>query len=402
MEYSMENGRRHKRFFFAALAISTSFLTALVFTELLARVFFPPPPDVVFKGYDRKEFYRKEGEANARSADNSDPVGRALYIDTPTGRRLRPEIQVMVQRHWVSGKDVLIRTNSLGYRNREIGEKKLPRALFLGDSITCADYLDEEDSFVRQVEKISAGRGRPLETVNAGVGSVGIYDELAVLLETGIGVRPDIVVLCFYLNDVQSSPGIRLVRLPGLLRKSRLLYYSSLRLASRDYETENRFGIAEKTAMFDRWQAEFEKSNEFGGGDPMKDRKAFNSLILKNFRDWGCAWSRGAWEFMLPAFKDFRRQADIHGFKLYMAVFPVRAQVEAEFLEDFPQRKAAETASALGIPVLDLLPALRKLHAQGGHELFFDHCHPTGYANKFIAGEICCFLQEPVINGKKP
>ena len=66
------------------------------------------------------------------------------------------------------------------YRNREISSKTKPRVLFLGDSITFGDYLPEEETFVRRVETLSANGARPLETVNAGIGAIGLQNALSI------------------------------------------------------------------------------------------------------------------------------------------------------------------------------------------------------------------------------
>ena len=126
------------------------------------------------------------------------PEQGGLYVETPAGRRLRPNTTAHIGRHALSGVPVEIRTNALGYRNREIGEKKGKRILFLGDSITFADYLPEEQCFVRRVETLARAQGKDWETVNAGVGAVSLKTELAIQLETGLALNPDVVVLGWY------------------------------------------------------------------------------------------------------------------------------------------------------------------------------------------------------------
>ena len=106
----------------------------------------------------------------------------------------------------------LYKTNSLGYRNREIGPKEGERILFLGDSITLGLAVNEPYTYVRQVETLARADGLSWETINAGVDGLGTNGELAVLSETGLSVSPDVVVLGFYHNDFLESPGIYLTR----------------------------------------------------------------------------------------------------------------------------------------------------------------------------------------------
>ena len=42
---------------------------------------------------------------------------------------------------------------------------------------------------------------------------------------------------------------------------------------------------------------------------------------------------------MTPVFAAFKRQAEKHGFQLAIVMFPVRRQVDAEFVNDYPQQK---------------------------------------------------------------
>ena len=133
---------------------------------------------------------------------------------------MRPNTRVLVRNHHLSGRDVLIRTNDQGFRNAPLEGKQGQRVLFLGDSITLADYLPEEDTFVRLVQDLARSDGRNMETINAGIGAVGTANELAILVERGVALAPDVVVLGFYLNDAQPSPGVQRVRLPRTLEWS--------------------------------------------------------------------------------------------------------------------------------------------------------------------------------------
>lgn len=117
------------------------------------------------------------------------------------------------------------------YRNREISSKTKPRVLFLGDSITFGDYLPEEETFVRRVETLSVNGARPLETVNAGIGAIGLQNALSILMEMGIGIDPDVVVIGFYLNDFRPPPGITILMDHPLMQRSRFLYHGNGALA---------------------------------------------------------------------------------------------------------------------------------------------------------------------------
>src|SRR4030095_3070249 len=107
------------------------------------------------------------------------PEQATLYVETPTGRRLRADTHLRIENHDLSKRTIDIVTNSIGYRNREIGPKTGTRILFLGDSITFADYQPEDETFVRQIEMLARQQGENWETINAGVGAVSLATELA-------------------------------------------------------------------------------------------------------------------------------------------------------------------------------------------------------------------------------
>jgi hypothetical protein len=374
--------------------LAASIVLALTVGEVLAR-FLLPPPEVAHVRRDPAAADRMGPDAGdaspLRIRGGPTDEQNSLYVRTPAGKRLRPATTVYIENHRLGGEDVTVRTNAIGYRNREIGGKDRTRVLFLGDSILLADWLAEDQTMVRVVETLSRRGTDPLETINGAVGGVGVANQLAILMETGIGTAPDEVVLGFYLNDVAPSPGVHVWRPPGMVRWSRLaqhLYRAASLLASGERDDL----ISPETARV--WIEEIHERFPPGPGDPMKDPAAFNRIILENFGDWGNAWSDGAWQRMEPILREMKRQADLNGFRLRILCFPVRQQVEAAFVYDHPQQRLAEFAGDLGVPYLDLLPVLRKAHRESGQVLFLDQCHHTAYGNRLVAREVLAFLRE--------
>jgi len=370
-----------------ALALASTLL-ALGLAEGLARLVLPPPERVLVRpARDLDARLARENlepkQASYRGAVN------ALFIRTPTGRRLRANTEVTIENHYLSHRTIVLRTNSLGFRGPEIGANSRPRVLFLGDSITMAHYLPEEETFTSLVGTLSAAAGAPLETVNAGVGGIGLETELAILRETGLRVGPDVVVLEFYLNDVQQSPGVRLLPVPALLGWSvlaRTVAGVVPHLLGRD---DWEIGEEEMAG----WLREIRRRAPAASGDPVKSPGAFNALVQDNYRDWGSAWSDSVWTRIDPILAEFKRQADLHHFRLVVVAHPAEPQVRAEFVSDWPQRRLAESAQRLGLPVLDLLPALRAAARRGDGPLFYDVCHHTPEGSRVVAETILEFLR---------
>ncbi len=140
-----------------------------------------------------------------------DPLGvsyypeTARYFDTlvleePIGYRNRPGL-----RGRFHGAPVEI--NSLGLRDREIGEK-VPgetRILVMGDSVPFGMGVSYEDSFPAILEELLRKRhpGRTFRTVNMGVPSYNTEQELIQLQSLGFGLKPDAAVLLFSANDIE-------------------------------------------------------------------------------------------------------------------------------------------------------------------------------------------------------
>lgn len=303
---------------------------------------------------------------------------------TSAGRRLVPNAHVVIRNHYLSKKDVVMDVNSLGLRDAELPARKAPgelRILALGDSITWADYLQADEVWVEHAQRHlgQALPGRKVEIVNAGVGDIGLTEELDILEETGLSLAPDVVAVGFYLNDSRPPWGFPAeVGNPGWLRRRSLV--------------ADRFYRAAKLRRFVRRQGEERLVawiRAFPKLDWANDRAAFERLVALAKYDWGAAWTDDAWVVLGRELDRLKALSQRHGFAVTIVAFPVSFQVEAKFLEDAPQRRMASEAAGRGFAFLDLLPLLR---AQTGEHLFFDHCHPRERTNDLIGAELASFL----------
>jgi lysophospholipase L1-like esterase len=371
---------------------------ALILLEAAARIFLPAPQRVKIES----------ASTAATTAASTEPLALTyargavgefdspLYMHTPTGRRLRPNTVAMIEHERTCSCKVEVRTNSLGYRGPEIGPKgDKPRVLVLGDSITLGAYLDENQTWVRQLEQLTQS-SEPIETINAGVAASGVADQLAILLETGLSTRPDVVLIGIYLNDVQVTPGVSLLRLPPLLEHSRLLYYLGQHwMGLLSPEVEKDYGGIRTETMLSWAERTLQEHPIEGELDP--ERKDLARKIQTFFADWGSGFSEGAWQHMRPFYAEFARLARVHNFRLGFVMFPVADQVYWKRVYDGPQQMMAQIAAELGVPFLDLLPSLRAQYQSGNTQLFYDWCHLKPAANSLVAEQIVPFLQERLL-----
>lgn len=306
---------------------------------------------------------------------------------TSRGKRLVPNAHVVIRNHYLSKKDVAMDINSLGFRDTEPAPQRAPgelRILALGDSITWSDYLQADEVYVERAQRYlsEALPGRRVEVVNAGVGDVGLKEEVDLLEERGLVLAPDVVAVGFYLNDSRPPWGFPAeVGNPGWLRRRSLL-------ADRLY----------RAAKLQRWvRRQGEQRLAWIAAFPKlrweDDEAAFERLVSLAKYDWGAAWTDDAWVVLGGELDRLKELSQRHGFAVTLVAFPVSFQVYAKFLDDAPQRRMASEAAARGFAFLDLLPLLRARASQDP-DLFFDQCHPREAANDMIGAELARFLRE--------
>jgi len=97
-----------------------------------------------------------------------------------------------------------VTTNSLGYRGSEVAARKPPgelRILFTGDSFVYGDFVNDDQTLPAQLERRLNARCANVRVVNAGLGDATIVEE-AQLIDRGLRLSPDLVVLLFGENDI--------------------------------------------------------------------------------------------------------------------------------------------------------------------------------------------------------
>ena len=125
---------------------------------------------------------------------SSDPVLHHRFTPGASGRYKTTEF------------DVAYHINSLGLRSPETTLRKpegTSRILLLGDSFTEGDGVEYQETFAYRLQHMvdSAGLGRRWEVINAGVGSYAPMVEYLYLVNGGLALEPDIVVLNLDLSD---------------------------------------------------------------------------------------------------------------------------------------------------------------------------------------------------------
>ncbi len=393
-----------------AILLASLFLCALVL-EVASRLLFEAPPSVVVENLadpaasigplkESESVTLKDGQIYSRGVPDS-----GFYIHTPTGRRLRPGVSGAITRHHLSRTDIAFSTNSLGYRDEEIGEKgdRDYRILVLGDSITLGDFVEADQTYPALIERYlnedNAREldGRNVQVINAGVGAIDLQNEFAILLETGVTVEPDIVLVGLYLNDAYHSQVLKITRLSPALSWSHFLRVASMWLdVFRDRYVYEGSGLRDEGAI-ERERERFIANHPVAEGDWKTSREAFHATIVEKIGDWGYAWTADFWQKIVPILELMKQVGNDRGFRVAVMLLPVRHQVQSDLLMDEPQQEFERHMTELGLAHLDLLPSLRQKYEDDGVNVFYDHCHyrPEGY--EYIAKVAADFLMNEII-----
>jgi hypothetical protein len=118
------------------------------------------------------------------------------------GHKHLPNVQAKLMR-------VGVRTNEYGFRGPEIEKVAGPgvaRIAFVGDSLTFGWGVKEDETFANRVLKTLSKRGYKVDGFNLGIGNYNTSQELALFKAKGSELRPNIIVLNYFINDAEPTP----------------------------------------------------------------------------------------------------------------------------------------------------------------------------------------------------
>lgn len=368
---------------------------ALAVCELAWRLLFDRPMSVVVEDLGA---VIPTGE---QSIETTGIPNAGLYVRTSTGLRLKRSSRALVRNHVVSGEDVVITTNSLGFRYDEVGPKTANerRVLVLGDSVTFGGSVQQDETYpmIAEAHLNSTPRAGCEETlirvINGGIGAVDLQNELAILMDSGFQIEPDVVLVGLYLNDARMSYALQISRFPPLVEQSYFLSWVSSKIDGLRWRS-----TLDRSAFrsIDTERDAFHEQNPPTRDSWFENPGGFNRLVGENFVDWGFAWSDEFWHRVEEILWLMKSAADQRDVQLAVVLFPVRYQVQVETPRDEPQQRFAEVMHRMQLPSLDLLPPLRSQYRRYGVDVFFDHCHYRPVGHRIVGEEVARFLRDLV------
>ena len=124
--------------------------------------------------------------------DSGQTLAGFVVQDKELGWRLQPR------------KEGPLATNELGFRDTPLNHNSDKLILLLGDSISWGDGVDDVKQLYPYLleTRLSEETGRTYEVINSSVPGYSTFQQLRYLQLYGIGLKPDVIVLQFCLNDV--------------------------------------------------------------------------------------------------------------------------------------------------------------------------------------------------------
>jgi lysophospholipase L1-like esterase len=331
-----------------------------------------------------------------------------------------------------------IHINVLGLRNRELdtsGTGGAERIVILGDSFTYGKAIGEERLFSRRIERSLNGGARPerYEVVNAGVPGYGSAQEMLLMRRLAReGVRGELYLVVMFVNDILDNL---------------CLTYSDL----ADNPAQPCFGLGPDGSLVLEHPPEMrfaEESEDFVEAAPSLDRMKIGPVLrlrIESFLQTRPSLIRAlariglsvkfpampgvlnAWyreeivergtPLLRALLTEMRDEARRQNGTLLVTLIPSQIQVYPEtygpllartfpdcapvrrWLADGerPQRATASLCAELGIPFLDLLPALRR-HA--GRVLYIPReGHLSEEGHSIVAENLVSFLEDHMVHG---
>jgi hypothetical protein len=357
------------------------------------------------------------------------PLFSTLLVEDPVvGMRHVPHTRAPMGSE--TGGSVQVRINSRGYRGREYPWDAPAgfRILGLGDSFAFGSGVQEDDTYLARLERALADRH--VEVINAGLAGMGPDNEARLLAVDGPDLRPDLVLVGFYVgNDLMDAvtgvartrlrngapmvPDAILERWYRPLRPGRILPEPLARpapggldlpLPFKDTLRKHSHLYRLVTGRVGRLQLAWRGSRRSGSVSAPAPVEEFNpfgqeAFCLKSYPpEFDLAWQQAK-----DAIGEIKIWCDGHGARLAVVVIPTEAQVyperwadvrrrfalrDEDFDLDKPQRILSEYAAASGIPLIDLLPVLRAAGVTGGPLYFRRDIHWTPRGHAVAADEI--------------
>lgn len=353
------------RFARGLAAIAVAAVIAFGACEVAARIIFPAPPD----------------------RTRQPPV--AYLYD--------PEIRYVLapnQQGWID--DGLVTVNAQGFRSRTPTALPKPEGRFrivtLGDSVGIGMGVADDETYSAQTERLLRQRfpGKDIEVVNLGVPGYDTRQEVGLLRRHVAQLKPDLVLLGFYSNDVPDvlEGSVTPTGTPiaaGQQRTGQVLHMDSTNPSFADkYLRRSRIiFIAGRT--FNRVR---------GAGESGMARLTIEMDMVQGKRS---PEIDKAWSKIEMQMQTLETMAKEQGFRCAIVALPPRELVTGQYSGNAYLSQIRAVADPLGFPVIDPIPTMMaKRTDKDGLYIAYDRNHPDALGHLAIAEAIVSQIQDRI------
>lgn len=261
-----------------------------------------------------------------------------------------------------------IHINSIGLRGPEVNPDRQWTILALGDSITFGTGVSFEETYAYVLKKLMNERLRGgVEIINAGNEGAGIDHELVVFERKRLGLRPDIVTVQFFPNDVT-----------GMLNRDQFArIYQPIGFPLKRYVRQTAiYGLLLQAKLnWMRWVVQ----REVGDTAHLSFKTdGFYARVLPSTL-------QRAWEVYFEYLGKLVERTRQERTPLVILIIPDVYQVARPDLFPNPQERIRTFAQRNGVPVVDPLPTFRRLMAEGDAVYLSDDLHLTARGHAVVA-----------------
>lgn len=284
---------------------------------------------------------------------------------------LRPNMEIFVK---ATSGPYLVETNSLGLRDSRavnITPEKT-RILAIGDSFTFGPYLANEETWPAYLEEEFEGR---VEVLNAGVSDYSIDYEKAYLIEKGYKLKPDLVILQFFSNDITDLSEEKVKEREPLFKKAGFMKQTVNFLRDRSH----------LFAFMLEFKIKREESKKLSKIEEIQERDRKIKYFSEQEHPLFAKYEKEFAELV-----EFTKKKNL---LLMVVIFPALEQIKNPSLNE-PSKFISNLCLKYQLPCLDLQKSFLEVSNPKALFLLPRDTHLSRYGNQIAAGEIKKFIEE--------
>lgn len=268
-------------------------------------------------------------------------------------------------------------TNSFGLRNANETklnkEEGMIRILTVGDSFTFGPYVNNQDTYPAKLEEHLKKLNLKVEVLNAGIMGYTLRDEIEYLEEKGLALKPDIVIVGIYQNDINDYSEGKLSIFSREVNKEKAKKWSWIYTFAKQSSFANYLEKIIMRRVVDKAMREVLDNNSKQTESDQNDRLTIYYSDLDKLIN----------------------ILEVNKIKPVFIFFPALTQIN-QSVSYFPQDKIIERLKG-SYMLIDLLPIFKKESNPEAFYLMPFNSHLSSYGNDVVARTITELIQEKFI-----